>query len=185
MLLPPAHHARALDALEVTGAALSRWFLGQLATMLLVGVASGAAFWLIGLPSPLALGVIAGATNIVPFVGPILGAIPALVFATVIDLQTALWTLGAVFVIQQLEGNVITPMIQRQAVSLPPALVLFAIVVFGVTFGWLGVFLAVPLSVALSVLVKKLWVRQTLGEPTQVPGEVHADDGKSAVAAGS
>jgi predicted PurR-regulated permease PerM len=82
-------------------------------------------------------------------------------------------------VIQQLEGNVITPFIQQRAVSLPPALVLFAIVAFGLVFGLPGVFLAVPLTVAISVLVKKLWVRQTLGEQTTVPGETDAADART------
>jgi predicted PurR-regulated permease PerM len=170
-LLPPSQHRRALDAMDVTGNALRLWFGGQLVTMMLIGVVSALAFWWIGLPSPLALGLIAGVTNFIPFLGPILGTIPALVFAVTIDLATVLWTLGAILVIQQLEGNVITPFIQQRAVSMPPALVLFAIVVFGVLFGWLGVFLAVPLAVATTVLVKKLWIRQTLGEQTTVPGE--------------
>lgn len=170
-LLPPGQHGRILDAMGVTGNALRLWFGGQLVTMALVGVVSAMAYWWIGLPSPLALGIIAGATNFVPYLGPILGAIPALVFALAIDLTTALWTLGAVVVIQQLEGNVITPFIQQRAVSLPPAVVLFAIVVFGIVFGLPGVFLAVPLTVTLMVLVKKLWVRQVLGEETAVPGE--------------
>lgn len=170
-LLPPSQHRRALDAMDVTGSALRLWFGGQLVTMTLVGILSALAFWWIGLMSPLALGLIAGVTNFIPFLGPILGTIPALVFAVTTDLATVLWTLGAILVIQQLEGNVITPYIQQRAVAMPPALVLFAIVVFGVVFGWLGVFLAVPLAVAVTVLVKKLWIRQTLGEETTVPGE--------------
>jgi predicted PurR-regulated permease PerM len=173
-LLPPSQHGRILDAMDVTGNALRLWFGGQLVTMTLVGVVSALAYWWIGLPSPLALGLIAGVTNFVPYLGPILGAIPALVFALATDLTTALWTLGAVVVIQQLEGNVITPFIQQRAVSLPPAVVLFAIVVFGLVFGLPGVFLAVPLTVTLMVLVKKLWVRQMLGEATSVPGEEDA-----------
>jgi predicted PurR-regulated permease PerM len=178
-LLPPGQHARIFDAMNVTGTALRLWFGGQLVTMVLVGVVSALAYWWIGLPSPLALGVIAGVTNFVPYLGPILGAIPAVIFAVAMDLNTALWTLAAVIVIQQLEGNVITPFIQQRAVSLPPALVLFAIVAFGLVFGLPGVFLAVPLTVAISVLVKKLWVRQTLGEQTTVPGETDAADAKT------
>ncbi|MXQ11748.1 AI-2E family transporter [Microvirga makkahensis] len=84
-----------------------------------------------------------------------MGAVPALVFATTMDLATLLWTAAAVMIIQQLEGNVIRPFIQQRAVSMPPALVHFAIVVFGVTFGWLGILLAVPLAVAITVLAKK------------------------------
>jgi predicted PurR-regulated permease PerM len=173
-LLPPSEHRWLLDAMDATANALRLWFAGQLVTMALVGAISGLAFWAIGLPSPLALGIIAGATNFVPFLGPFLGAIPALIFALAVDVQTVLWTVGAVFVIQQLEGNVITPLVQKRAVSMPPVLALFAIVMFGLVFGLLGVFLAVPLAVALLVLVKKLWVRRTLGEETSVPGE---DDG--------
>ncbi len=178
-LLPPSQHARILDAMDVTGNALRLWFMGQLVSMILVGVVSGLAYWWIGLPSPLALAVIAGVTNFVPFLGPILGAVPALIFAFAMDLKAVLWTLGTVIAIQQLEGNVITPFIQKRAVSMPPVLVLFAIVVFGFLFGLLGIFLAVPLAVAISVLVKKLWVRQTLGEHTSVPGEEASSPGGS------
>jgi len=170
-LLPPSQHARIYDAMSVTGNALRLWFAGQLITMTLVGVASGLAYWWIGLPSPLALATIAAVTNFVPFLGPILGAVPALVFAFAMDLQTVLWTLGVVVAIQQIEGNVITPFIQKRAVMMPPVVVLFAIGVFGLLFGLPGIFLAVPLAVAITVLVKKLWVRQTLGEQTSVPGE--------------
>ncbi|HEV7252696.1 MAG TPA: AI-2E family transporter [Mesorhizobium sp.] len=170
-LLPPNQHARIFDAMDATGAALRLWFWGQLATMAVVGIASGLAYWWIGLPSPLVLAIIAALTNFVPFIGPIAGAVPALIFALAIDQETVLWTAGAVLIIQQIEGNVLTPFIQRRAVMMPPVVILFAIVVFGFLFGILGVLLAVPLAVAITVLVKKLWVRQTLGEETEVPGE--------------
>jgi predicted PurR-regulated permease PerM len=171
MLVPPSQHERIFDAMYVTGSALRMWFAGQFAAMLVVGVVSGLAYWWIGLPSPLALGIISGLTNFVPFLGPILGAVPALIFAVAIDLETVLWTAGAAILIQQFEGNVIMPLIQRQAVLMPPALALFAIVIFGLLFKLLGIFLAAPLAVAALVLVKKLWVRETLGEKTVVPGE--------------
>jgi predicted PurR-regulated permease PerM len=176
-LLPPSQHERIFDAMTVTGNALRLWFGGQLVSMVLVGTVSGLAFWWIGLPSPLALGIIAGITNFIPFLGPILGSIPAVIFAFTIGTDAVLWTIGAVVVIQQIEGNVILPMVQRRAVSMPPALALFAIVIFGLLFGLLGVFLAAPLAVALLVLVKKLWVRETLGEHTVVPGEERAKAG--------
>jgi predicted PurR-regulated permease PerM len=174
MLVPPSQHERIFEAMDVTGSALRMWFSGQLAAMLVVGLVSGLAYWWIGLPSPVALGIISGLTNFVPFIGPILGAVPALVFALAINVETVLWTAGAAMLIQQFEGNVIMPLIQRHAVLMPPALALFAIVIFGLLFGLIGVFLAVPLAVAVLVLVKKLWVRETLGEETVVPGEENA-----------
>ena len=173
-LLPPSQHRRILDAMDVAGNALRLWCLGQLAAMAMVGAVTGLAYWAIGLPAPLALAVIAAVTNFVPYLGPLLGAVPPLLFASAMGTEAVLWTIGVVLVVQQVEGNVITPFIQSRAVSMPPALVLFAIVVFGFLFGALGVLLAVPLAVATTVLVKKLWIRQTLGERTSIPGEERA-----------
>lgn len=162
MLFPPDQQERVFGALDATHLVLRHWLAGQFATMLLVGLISTLAYWWIGLPSPIALGVIAGVTNFIPFLGPVLSAIPPLVFALAMNTETLVWTLAAVVMIQQFEGNVATPLIQRRAVSLPPALGVFAIVVFGVLFGVIGVFLAVPLAASLLVLVRKLWVRETL-----------------------
>ena len=139
--------------------------------MTIVGVASFVAYRWVGLPSPLALAIIAALSNFVPFLGPLVGAVPALIFALAIDLETVLWTGAAVLIIQQIEGNLLTPIIQRRAVLMPPVVVLFSIVVFGFLFGILGVLLAVPLAVAITVLVKKLWIRQALKEETELPGE--------------
>jgi predicted PurR-regulated permease PerM len=162
MLFPPDQHQRVLSALDAAGNVLRHWLAGQFVTMLLVAAVSMLAYWSIGLPSPIALGLVAGLFNFVPYLGPVLSAIPPLLFALSMDTQTLLWTLGAVVAIQQFEGNVVTPLIQRRAVSLPPAVGVFAIVVFGVAFGIVGVFLAVPLAASLLVLVRKLWVRETL-----------------------
>ena len=168
----PAARQEPLDAaLVTTGRALKLWFAGQLVSMAFVGVTGALVFWWIGLPAPVALGLIAGLTNFVPCVGPVVGSLPALVFAFNVGLDALLWTLAFIVVIQQVEGNVLVPLVQRRAVMLPPALGLFAIVAFGLLYGFLGVFLAVPITVTLMVLVKMLWMRGTLGEETQVPGE--------------
>jgi len=170
-MFPQNQHERIRDAMNVTGAALRLWFGGQLLTMLIVGAIAGLSYWWIGLPSPLALGLIAAMTNFVPYLGPVIGALPALVFALTMDLTTFAWTLGAILLLQQIEGNVVTPIIQSRAVDLPPALALFSILVFGLLFGLSGVLLPAPASVAALVLVKMLWVREALGERTHVPGE--------------
>jgi predicted PurR-regulated permease PerM len=170
-LFPIDHHERIFDAMDSTGRALRLWFWGQLVTMLIVGVMSLLAYWWIGLPSPFALALIAGVTNFIPYVGPFLGAVPAVIFALTMDVETIFLTVGAIVVIQQVEGNFLTPYIQRRAVLMPPVLVLFSIVVFGFLFGMLGVVLGVPLAVALAVLIKKLWMREVLGERTAIPGE--------------
>jgi predicted PurR-regulated permease PerM len=76
--------------------------------------------------------------------------------------------------VQQVESNMITPLVQRKVVELPPALTLFGVVALGVVLGPLGLILGAPLLVVAVVATKKLWVRETLGEPTRVPGEERA-----------
>ncbi len=174
-LFPVERQGRIEEAMLTTGNALRLWFFGQLVSMALVGLLAGLGFWWIGLPSPAALGLIAGVTNFIPFIGPFIGSAPAVVFAFGDGLATVGWTILIVTVVQQLEGNVFLPLIQRRAVSLAPAFALLAIVAFGLIFGFIGVVLAVPMAVTIMVLVKMLWMRETLGEETSVPGEESRD----------
>lgn len=173
-LFPISYHPRVESSLRASGEALKLWLLAQLIAMACVGVLSTLAYWLIGLPSPYALGLIAGLADFIPFLGPALGALPAVVIAFSIDGATALWTILAVLVIQQIEGNLILPLVARKVVSIPPALALFAIISGGVLFGTLGLVLGFPLAIVTYVLVKKLYVREVLGEETTVPGEAEA-----------
>ena len=168
-LLPKRHHARAEDALEACGDALRFWLLAELVAMTIVGVLVGLGTWLIGLEAPLALGLFAGVTEFVPIIGPIIGAIPALILSVQHGTMTFVWTLLLFLAVQQLESNIIIPLVQRRAVTIPPALLLFAVFLFGLLFGVLGVIIAAPLTVVLYVAVKKLYLRQTLGEETEVP----------------
>ncbi len=170
-LFPPRLHDGVRDTLTTLGNALRLWLLAQSASMIITGVLTGAALWLIGVPSPFALGLIAGVAEFVPLVGPFLASVPALLLAFSISPQTTLWTGLAFLVIQQIESNLVQPIITRAAVEVPPALLLFAVVAFGILFGIPGVLLAAPLTVAAFVIVNKLYVRETLGEQTSVPGE--------------
>jgi predicted PurR-regulated permease PerM len=112
-LFHQTHQERVEETLETVGNALRLWFFGQLIIMVLVGTLSGLAYWWLGLPSPIALGLIAGITNFIPFLGPIIGALPAIIFAFNIDTTTVLWTAGLALAIQQLESDVITPLVQK------------------------------------------------------------------------
>ena len=171
MLVPPPRQQKARDTLRDVGRALKLWLLGQLAAMVLVGILTTLGLWLIGLPSALALGVLAGALEFVPFVGPLASAIPALALGLTEGPSTALWVLGLYVLIQQIEGNVITPLVHQHTVDMPPVLTIFAIITFGVLFGPLGILLATPLAVVVFVLIKKLWVREVLDEEVELPGE--------------
>jgi predicted PurR-regulated permease PerM len=156
--------------LDHCGAALRQWLKGQVLAMVMIGTLSGLGLWLLGVPSAAALGLIAGLAEFVPFVGPIAGAVLALLVASAQGLTTLLWVLILFLAIQQIEGNLVTPLIERQLVSLPMALTLFSIVAMGVVFGPLGVFLATPLTVLLHALVAKLYVEGVLGRRVSLPG---------------
>lgn len=170
-LLPKHLHERAREVLLTTGNALRLWLLGQLATMAIVGVLTGVALMLIGVPLAIALGLIAGLAEFVPFIGPLLAAVPILVVALAKDPQTALYALLVVLVVQQLESNLITPLVQRRAVELPPVLVLVGTIALSLILGILGLIFAAPLLVVLMVWTKMLYMQDALGERVAVPGD--------------
>lgn len=176
-LLPPARRVTVLRAMHDTGNALRLWLIGQGVVMLSMGLMMWAAYAWLGLPSAAALALIAALADFVPFIGPILGALPALVIASTIDMQTLPWTLGAVLVAQQIESYALMPFVQRRAVKLPPFIGLFSIVVFGTLFGLIGIILAVPLAVAVMTLVQRLWVKGVLDEQAEVLGQQGGSDG--------
>ena len=126
---------------------LELWSVGQAVQMLIVSMLTTFAAWLIGLPSPLALGVIAGLAEFIPYLGPFIAAAPALLVATAQGGSPLVWTILAYIAIQQIEGNVLLPIIQRRLVAIPPAIMLFGILAVGSFFGLPGVVFAAPISV--------------------------------------
>lgn len=161
-LVPPRFHGKTRNALDRTGDGLKMWLVGKLVSMAIVGTLTGLGAWWIGLPSPLALGAVAFLTEFVPLIGPLLGAVPALLLALAEGGQTLLWTILLYLVIQQVESNVITPMVQRRAVNVPPALFMLSVLCMGSLFGAIGVVLAGPLTVTFYILVRAIYVEGTL-----------------------
>jgi predicted PurR-regulated permease PerM len=169
-LVPPAIQPNIGAALDDAGEALRRWLGAQAIAMVLVGALMGIGFWLVGLPSPVALGLIMGLAEFIPVLGPIVGAIPALLLGAAQGWHTALWTLTIIIVVQQLESNVITPLIVGSSVAVAPAVALFAIVSMGVLFGPLGLLFGFPLAIVFDVAVRRLYVLDTLGERVNIMG---------------
>ena len=170
-LVPARGRALASDALDASARALRLWLLGRMVSMTVVGLLTWLGLTVIGVPSALALGLLAALLEFVPFIGPILSAVPALLLAFAESPEQAVWT-GLLFLaIQQFEGNLLEPLVQQRAVDLPPALLLFALVAGGLVFGIVGVILAAPLTVVLYVLVKRLYVQEALHTRTPLPGE--------------
>jgi predicted PurR-regulated permease PerM len=170
-LFPRRMREEANETLDDIGLALRLWLIADMMQMVVIGALSTGAVWLIGLPSPLALGVIAGLAEFVPYVGPIVAAIPAILVATTQGPSAVLWTAIAYLMIHQIEGNLVAPLIQRQLIFIPPAVMLFAIITVLFVFGDFSVIFAGPIAVIIFVAVNKLYVRDRLHENTVLPGE--------------
>jgi predicted PurR-regulated permease PerM len=170
-LLPPEAHVRAAERIEAIGNALRLWLIGQLIRMVIIGALAMIALLLIGVPSALALGLIAAVGEFVPYVGPIVAAIPAILIAMSVGPTAALWTVGAYIAINQIEGHLVIPLIQRHFVFIPPAVILLGIVAVTELFGPASFVFAAPLSVVIFIAIKVFYVRDTIGEETRVRGE--------------
>ena len=170
-LLPQHWRGNAQEAIDDITRALRLWLIGELIEMALIGLLSALAVWLVGLPSPLALGVIAGVAELVPYLGPVIASIPALLVATTKGPDAILWTGLAYLLLHQIEGNFLVPLIQRRMVFIPPAVMLLSIVTILIVCGAAATIFAGPIVVIISVGVKKLYIRETLGEGTLLPGE--------------
>jgi predicted PurR-regulated permease PerM len=171
ILFPRQVRPEVSEALDDSGRALARWLLGTLISMAAVAVMSGVALWLLGVPAFLALALIAGLSQFLPLIGPLLSSVPAMLLGLTVSPLTPVWVALSYFGITTIEANFLTPMIQKKAISLQPALMLFAIIGAGLLFGPLGALLALPLTVVVTVFVIRFYVNGALGEEEAPPGE--------------
>ena len=132
--------------------------------MLFIGVTVALGLWLAGVPSPVALGALAGLGQLVPVIGPMISSVPGLIIAAAAGPSTFLWSCAIYFGAMQIEANLITPLMLRQMVEAPMAVTLFAVLAMGVLFGPLGVLFATPLVVIAYVFVRMVWVEDVLGD---------------------
>jgi predicted PurR-regulated permease PerM len=171
LLLPKELRPPFAEAMEASGVALRKWLLGTLVSMAAIAVIVWFGLMLVGVPGPLALGLLAGLGQFVPVIGPLLAAVPGILLALAVEPATALWTALIYFVASQFEANLLYPLIQQRAVSQPPVITIYAVVAFGLLFGPLGVLLAVPITVVVTIFVVKFYVQRTLGEDVPLPGQ--------------
>ncbi|KRQ01873.1 permease [Bradyrhizobium yuanmingense] len=164
VLVRQSYRARAREVMDEMGTVMRLWFVGQLIRIILMTLFVWFALYLIGLPGPFVLGLQAGLSNFIPYLGPIVAAIPIALVAMPLGASPLIWAVAVYTIIQSIEGYVIGPLIQRHAVETPPAWTLVAIVLLGALFGVMGIALAMPLVAVGRVAIIRLYVEDYLGD---------------------
>lgn len=168
-LIPERSRTEVLFLAHRLNAAIGGFFRGQLAVAMIVGVMASLGLWIIGLPLWLVVGMIAGLFNMIPLIGPWVGAVPGIVVALATrDVKTAILVAVVMVVVQQIDNHFITPTVMRRAVSLHPAAVMMALLAWGTIGGFFGLLLAVPLTATVKIAGGHLWRKWVMG--VSVPG---------------
>ncbi|HYG53813.1 MAG TPA: AI-2E family transporter [Burkholderiales bacterium] len=165
-MVPRRKRNRVEQVLYEIGHVLRRWLVAQSVLAVVVGTLTAIGLLLIGAPFALPLAVLAGLMEFVPYIGPFIAAIPAVVVGLGDSPDLALKVALLFVAVQMVESYVLAPLAQHRAVYLPPAVVLFAQVVMGVVVGGLGVAVATPLAAALLVAINMLYVQDVLDDKT-------------------
>lgn len=170
-LIPKKKRGRAVEVAAELGRTLELWLLGKFISMTVIGVACAVGLWLLDVPLAITLGILTGLLDFIPYLGPILAGIPALLIAFSESPLTALYVLLLFVGLQSMDGYLVSPIIERKTVSLPPALTIAMQVTLGAFFGLLGIALASPLAASLFVLITMLYVQDMLDDPVKTPSE--------------
>ena len=174
---PADNRAGARDIWNEVETRLGLWVRGQLTLMGTMGVATGTAYFLLGVPGALLLGLIAAITEAIPIVGPLLGAIPAVLVASTVSPELALIVAGVYIVIQLIEGSVLVPLVMRNTIGISPLLVMLSLLVGAAAGGLLGALLAVPIVASAEIILSQLQAREK--PVAQDPAAIETPDDKT------
>jgi predicted PurR-regulated permease PerM len=170
-LFPHNTRERAGEVLTATAMMLRRWLLAQFISMIAVGVLTTVVLLLLGIKAAVALGIIAGILEFIPFAGPIIASVPAIAMGFLDGPEKAVSVALAYVVIQQLEANLLYPLIMKKGLEIPPVLTIVTQGVMALVFGFIGLLVAVPMLAAAIVPIKMLYVRDVVGDDVKLPGE--------------
>ncbi len=156
-ITPVKYQTYLVQTLNRINLKLGMWFRAQLLLMFAIGLVTYIALRFAGMEYALVLALWAGLTEIVPYIGPIIGAVPALFLAFTVSPTMGLVVLIIYIVIQQLENNILVPTIMKRAVGLNPVISILVILIGGKLGGILGAVLSIPLATAIAVLISDLF----------------------------
>lgn len=162
LMFPAFYRQRVQTILKKCEKNLGGWAIGILFNMAIIAILSGIGLWALGVRLPLANSLVAGLLTFIPNLGPVLSVVPPTAMALLDAPWKALAVVALYIVIQQLESNVLTPIVMKKQVSLLPAITLLSQVAFAVFFGILGLFLALPITVVAQVWLKEVLVKDIL-----------------------
>lgn len=154
-LIPRRWRSGIINCCREINVVLSNFIQGQVLTALIVGIMVTIGFFIVRLKYPLILGMIAGVFNIIPYFGPVIGAIPAIAIALIDSPLKALWTVIIILIIQQIENAFISPKIIEGKLGLHPVTTILVVLMGGEFLGIVGMLIAVPITAVLKVIVKR------------------------------
>ncbi len=164
--VPAERRSRLGEVIDEAGLSLRAWLKGQMLSMAIIFVFSLALLSLIGMPYAFLLALTAGLLTFIPTIGPVFAGIPIILAGFSEGPEMALWGIAVYAAIELVEGNFVTPLVQRRAIELAPAFTLGFQLLMGALFGILGIALAVPLAAAGKVMIDELYVKDALGGPS-------------------
>ena len=167
-LVPKNREARAREILSTIHSTLKSFLMGISASMAINGILTFLGLWMLEIPFAIPLGIIAGLMSFIPNIGPLIAGFPAVVIALAQSPTQALYVMILYLAVQNLDGFLITPLIQHRAVAIPPVLIIAAQLLLAVIFGFLGLLLAVPITAVVFVLVKMIYVEDILGRKVKI-----------------
>jgi predicted PurR-regulated permease PerM len=178
-LFPHRIRPRAGEVLSATATMLRRWLFTQFIAMLLVGALTAVVLLLLDVKAALGLGIIAGLLEFVPIAGPIIAAVPGIAMGFLDGPEKAIYVTLAYIGIQQVEANLVTPLLMKRGLEIPPVLTITAQGVMSLVFGFIGLLVAVPMLAATIVPIKMLYVQDVVGDEVNLPGQSNDSSGSS------
>jgi predicted PurR-regulated permease PerM len=164
LLVPPRRRARVGAVLDEAGETLRHWLLGQALTMSVIFVFTWLGLELVGVQPAFVLGLQAGVLAFIPTLGPLIAGIPIMLAGFAGGVSSVVGALAVYVAVQTLESYLLTPMIQRRAIEVPPAFLFAGQIVLGLLFGLYGLALATPLAAVARVFILRFYVEERLGD---------------------
>lgn len=171
LTFPAFYRPRVKEILDKCESSLVGWIRGTLLSMLTIGTLSYIGLLILGVPLPLVNAILAGLLEFIPNLGPTISVVPPVLLALLDSPWQAVGVLVLYFLIQQFESLVLVPILMKREVSLMPLFTLLSVVVFSALFGFLGLFLAVPLLIVLQICLQEVLVKDVMNPWQKSPAQ--------------